>query len=91
MCKTTIAPASSMPTNSRYNTSISLNDRYVVSFYAVGVRYNAAPALLPLLWLLLVRSVHRAPWNTCHTLTHPKNGSAKFALFEFKQVQKFDL
>jgi hypothetical protein len=35
----------------------------VVSFYAVGVRYNAAPALLPLLWLLLLPFFGRPGWR----------------------------
>jgi hypothetical protein len=35
----------------------------VVSFYAVGVRYNAVPALLPLLWLLLLPFFGRPGWR----------------------------
>jgi len=35
----------------------------VVSFYAVGVRYNAAPALLPLFWLLLLPFFGRPGWR----------------------------
>jgi hypothetical protein len=35
----------------------------VVSFYAVGVRHNAAPALLPLLWLLLLPFFGRPGWR----------------------------
>jgi len=35
----------------------------VVSFYAVGVRYNAVPALLPLLWLLLLPFFGRLGWR----------------------------
>ena len=35
----------------------------VVSFYAVGIRYNAAPALLPLLWLLLLPFFGRPGWR----------------------------
>src|SRR5262252_9184809 len=35
----------------------------VVSFYAVGVRHNAAPALLPLLWLLLLPYFGRPGWR----------------------------
>ena len=35
----------------------------VVSFYAVSVRYNAAPALLPLLWLLLLPFFGRPGWR----------------------------
>jgi hypothetical protein len=35
----------------------------VVSFYAVGVRHNAAPALLPLLWLLLLPFFGQPGWR----------------------------
>jgi hypothetical protein len=35
----------------------------VVSFYGVGVRYNAAPALLPLLWLVLLPFFGRPGWR----------------------------
>jgi hypothetical protein len=35
----------------------------VVSFYAGGVRHNAAPALLPLLWLLLLPFFGRPGWR----------------------------
>lgn len=35
----------------------------VVSFYAVGVRHNAAPAVLPLLWLLLLPFFGRPGWR----------------------------
>jgi hypothetical protein len=35
----------------------------VVSFYAVGVRHNAAPALLPLLWLSLLSFFERPGWR----------------------------
>jgi hypothetical protein len=35
----------------------------VVSFYAVGIRYNAVPALLPLLWLLLLPFFGRPGWR----------------------------
>ena len=35
----------------------------VVSFYAVGVRYNAVPALLPLLWFLLLPFFGRPGWR----------------------------
>ena len=35
----------------------------VVSFYAVGVRHNAAPAVLPLLWLLLLPFFSRPGWR----------------------------
>jgi hypothetical protein len=35
----------------------------VVSLYAVGVRHNAAPAVLPLLWLLLLPFFPRPGWR----------------------------
>jgi hypothetical protein len=35
----------------------------VVSLYAVGVRYNGAPALLPLFWLLLLPFFRRSGWR----------------------------
>jgi hypothetical protein len=41
----------------------------VVSFYAVGVRYNAAPALLPLLWLVLLPFFARPGWRRSLSLS----------------------
>src|SRR5499427_972256 len=53
--------ALSRPTRARQITTLLVV--LVVSFYAVGVRYNAAPALLPLLWLLLLPFFRRSGWR----------------------------